>query len=81
MWFMLALWCHNKQYGLQAMLLSQCKMWCMLSQWYHNKQYGLQAMEDALALERFVNDKLLYLHKVAESVEDFHVSVSGGIYE
>lgn len=36
-------------------------------------QYGLQAMEDALALERFVNQKLLDLHGVADTAGDAHV--------
>lgn len=35
-------------------------------------QYGLQAMEDALSLERFVNQKLLDLHKLADDAGDAH---------
>lgn len=37
-------------------------------------QYGLQAMEDALALERFVNQKLLDLHRVADTNDDAHLT-------
>jgi len=34
---------------------------------------GLEALEDALALEREVNESLLQLHKVAEEVNDPHL--------
>jgi len=37
-------------------------------------QYGLQAMEDALALERFVNQKLLDLHQTADRNGDAHLT-------
>ncbi|XP_025095033.1 yolk ferritin-like [Pomacea canaliculata] len=37
-------------------------------------QYGLQAMEDALALERFVNQKLLDLHGLADTAGDAHLT-------
>jgi len=37
-------------------------------------QYGLQAMEDALALERFVNQALLDLHQVADASNDAHLT-------
>ncbi|XP_076464463.1 uncharacterized protein LOC143296427 [Babylonia areolata] len=37
-------------------------------------QYGLQAMEDALSLERFVNKKLLDLHKKADAAGDAHLT-------
>ncbi|KAL8567917.1 hypothetical protein ACOMHN_059039 [Nucella lapillus] len=37
-------------------------------------QYGLQAMEDALSLERFVNQKLLDLHKKADNNGDAHLT-------
>jgi len=38
------------------------------------RQYGLQSMEDALALERFVNDKILSLHKTAGRNNDAHLT-------
>jgi len=37
-------------------------------------QPGLQAMEDALGLERFVNQKLLDLHKLADNAGDAHLT-------
>lgn len=37
-------------------------------------QYGLQAMEDALSLERFVNEKLLNLHRMADDAGDAHLT-------
>lgn len=40
----------------------------------HERQYGLQAMEDALALERFVNEKILQLHRLADSKGDAHLT-------
>jgi len=36
-------------------------------------QSGLEALEDALGLERLVNQSLLALHKVAEEVNDPHL--------
>lgn len=38
------------------------------------RQYGLQAMEDALSLERFVNDMILQLHHTADSKGDAHLT-------
>lgn len=40
----------------------------------HEREYGLQAMEDALALERYVNDMLLKLHRTADGEGDAHLT-------
>ncbi|KAK7482011.1 hypothetical protein BaRGS_00026703 [Batillaria attramentaria] len=52
-------------------LWTQSRKQCGASQ---EIQYGLQAMEDALALERYVNDLLLSLHQQADDAEDPHLT-------
>jgi hypothetical protein len=47
----------------------------LLQQNDQQKMFGLQSMEDALALERFVNDMILSLHKKASNKGDAHVSI------
>jgi len=45
-----------------------------LKTWDMQNKWGLMAMEDALSLERFVNDELLKLHKAANDNNDVHLS-------